>query len=426
MTEDRAGLAARKIALTILTQVLRQRRPLDTQFESLKNLPSRDAGFARALASQTLRHFGELEALVRQCVPKPLAPHKAGPAMEMLLLGACELLILKVPPHAAVDAANNLAAGDGKAVHFKSLINAVLRRLSREGESLRAGLDAVRLNTPDWLWSRWSAQYGEETARAIAGAHGKEAPLDISLKSEAVIRPESTPLFGLSRRVTDEGRVEELRGFAEGSWWVQDAAAILPVALLGDVAGKKVIDLCAAPGGKTLQLAAIGADVRAVEFDPSRALRLRENLARTGLSADVIESDARDFSGTAPLVLLDAPCTATGTIRRHPDLPWIKGAEDVMAQAALAYDLLESAAGMVEEGGLLVFAVCSLEREEGEEQIAAFLSGHREFRHEAVESREIFGHADWISQQGDLRTLPCHLADRGGMDGFYAAKLRRL
>jgi 16S rRNA (cytosine967-C5)-methyltransferase len=426
MTEDRAGLAARKAALTILTQVLRQRRPLDTQLESLKNLPPRDAGFARALASQTLRHFGELEALIRLCVPKPLPPHKAGPATEILLLGACELLILKVPPHAAVDAANNLAAGDGKAVHFKSLINAVLRRLAREGESLRTGLDAARLNTPDWLWSRWTAQYGEEIAHAIARAHGKEAPLDICLKQRDVSQPENAPLFGLSRRVTGEGRVEELPGFAEGGWWVQDAAATLPVALLGDVAGKKVIDLCAAPGGKTLQLAAMGADVSAVDIDPGRAARLRENLARTGLSATVVESDARDFSSTAPLVLLDAPCTATGTIRRHPDLPWIKGAADVMAQASSSYDLLESAARMVEAGGLLVFAVCSLEREEAEEQIAAFLSGHREFRHEPIEPVEIFGHADWISPQGDLRTLPCHLPDQGGMDGFYAARLRRL
>jgi 16S rRNA (cytosine967-C5)-methyltransferase len=423
---DRAGLAARKSALSILTQVLRQRRPLDSQLESLKHLPGRDAGFARALASQTLRHFGELDALIRHFVPKPLAPHKAGPAMEILLLGACELLILKVPAHAAVDAANNLAAADGKAVHFKSLINAVLRRIAREGEAARADLDVVRLNTPDWLWTRWSAQYGEDTARAIAAAHSHEAPLDIRLKQDSILHPESETLFGLSRRVTDQARVEDMPGFAEGSWWVQDAAATLPAMLLGDVAGKRVIDLCAAPGGKTLQLAAMGAEVTSVELEPARAARLRENLARVGLSAEIIESDARDFGGTAPLVLLDAPCTATGTIRRHPDLPWIKSAADVMAQTASSYDLLESAARMVEEGGLLVFAVCSLEREEGEEQIAAFLSGHREFQHLPVEPGEIFDHQEWISPQGDLRTLPCHLPGRGGMDGFYAAKLRRL
>ncbi|HXB51182.1 MAG TPA: RsmB/NOP family class I SAM-dependent RNA methyltransferase, partial [Rhizomicrobium sp.] len=208
--------------------------------------------------------------------------------------------------------------------------------------------------------------------------------------------------------------------------WVQDAAATLPVLLLGDVAGKRVIDLCAAPGGKSLQLAAMGAEVTSVELEPARATRLRENLARIGLSADVIESDVRDFTGTAPLVLLDAPCTATGTIRRHPDLPWIKSAADVMAQTVSSYDLLESAAHMVEPEGLLVFAVCSLEREEGEEQIAAFLSGHREFQHVSVTPEEVFGHGEWISPQGDLRTLPCHLPGRGGMDGFYAAKLRRL
>jgi 16S rRNA (cytosine967-C5)-methyltransferase len=423
---DRAGLAARKSALSILTQVLRQRRPLDTQLESLKNLPVRDAGFARALASQTLRHFGELDALIRHFVPKPLAPHKAGPAMEILLLGACELLILKVPAYAAVDAANNLAAADSKAVHFKSLINAVLRRIAREGETAHAGLDVVRLNTPDWLWTRWSAQYGEDVARAIVAAHGQEAPLDIRLKQDGTLHPESEALFGLSRRVTDQDRVEELPGFTEGSWWVQDAAATLPAMLLGDVAGKRVIDLCAAPGGKTLQLAAMGAQVTSVEIDPPRATRLRENLARIGLSAEIIQSDVRDFDGTAPLVLLDAPCTATGTIRRHPDLPWIKSAADVMAQTASSYDLLESAAHLVEPEGLLVFAVCSLEREEGEEQIAAFLSGHREFQHVPVEPGEIFGHGEWISPQGDLRTLPCHLPGQGGMDGFYAAKLRRL
>jgi len=377
------------------------------------------------LASQSLRHFGSLDATIRHFVPKPLAPHKAGAATEILILGACELLILKGAAHAAVDAANNLAAADNKAVHFKSLINAVLRRVAREGESVRSGRDTTRLNTPDWLWTRWSAQYGADVARAIADAHAKEAPLDITLKSDGAVSPESQSLFGLSRRVSAENRVEELPGFAEGDWWVQDAAATLPVALLGDVSGKQVIDLCAAPGGKSLQLAARGADVTSVELDAGRAARIRENLTRMGLNANVVESDVRDFQGTAPLVLLDAPCTATGTIRRHPDLPWIKGAADITAQASLAYDLLESAATMVEPGGVLVFAVCSLEREEGEEQIASFLAAHPEFSRQPLTADEVFGHGEWISADSDLRTLPCHLADAGGMDGFYAARLRR-
>ena len=419
-----AGILSRQAALLALSTVLERRKPLE--LERLADLDLRDAAFARALASQALRHFGALEAVIRHFVPKPLPPHKAGPAMEILLLGAAELLILKGAAHAAVDAANRLAAADRKAVHFKPLINAVLRRLAREGEAVCATLDAPRLDTPDWLWTRWTAQYGEQTTRAIATAHRSEAPLDITLKSPDARAPEGVALTGLTRRIMQPGRIEDLAGFAEGGWWVQDVASALPARLLGDVKGRRVIDLCAAPGGKTLQLAAAGADVIAVDADAARLARVRANLARTGLSATLIAADARDVRETAPFVLIDAPCTATGTIRRHPDLPWIKEAGDVAARAALAYDILEHGAALVEPGGLLVFAVCSLEREEGEEQIAAFLSGHREFTRAPVTADELWGHAEWISPQGDLRTLPCHLAEQGGMDGFYAARLRRL
>ena len=423
--KEGSGLPARKAALNLLSGVLRQKKPLDALLDNLKNLPPRDAAFARALASETLRHFGELEATLRHFVPKPLPPHKAGPAMEILLMGVAELLILKGAPHAAVDGANRLAAADNKAVHFKPLINAVLRRMTREGEAARAGLDAARLNTPDWLWARWLAQYGEEIARAIALANQREAKLDITLKSGNAKFPESAHLFGLSRRVVQTGRLEEMTGFAEGDWWVQDAAAVLPVAMLGDVRGNKVIDLCAAPGGKTMQLAAAGAEVIAVDSDAARLARVRENMARTGLTATLIESDARDVKLSAPFVLIDAPCTATGTIRRHPDLPWIKQAGDATARASLAYEILESGAAMVEAGGLLVFAVCSLEREEGEEQVEAFLSAHPEFARAPLKAEELFGHGEWISPAGDLKTLPCHLSQPGGMDGFYAARLKR-
>jgi 16S rRNA (cytosine967-C5)-methyltransferase len=286
-----------------------------------------------------------------------------------------------------------------------------------------SGLDRERLSTPDWLWTRWTAQYGAGTARLIVRAHSQAAPVDIVVKDGA--HPESEALFGQVRRLTAEGRIEDLPGFADGNWWVQDAAASLPALLLGDVAGKRVLDLCAAPGGKTMQLAARGAQVIAVEIDPARAARIRENLARTKLSAEIIEADVRDVKATAPLVLLDAPCTATGTIRRHPDLPWIKGAADVTVSAAAAYEILESAAGLVEPGGMLVFAVCSLEREEGEEQITAFLATHPEFSRAPISADELFGRSEWIAPEGDLRTLPCHLSDKGGVDGFYAARLRR-
>ncbi len=422
---ESTGLPARAAALSLLSGVLRQKRPLDSLFDILKSLPPRDAGFARALASSALRHFGELDAVIRHFVPKPLPPHKAGPAMEILLLGAAELLILKSAAHAAVDGANRLAAADKKAVHFKPLINAVLRRMSKEGDAVRNGLDCPRLNTPDWLWERWNAQYGEETARAIAVAHTREAPLDITLKSSDAIAPLGRDLFPLSRRVDAEGRVEDMPGFGDGGWWVQDLAAALPVIMLGDVTGRKVIDLCAAPGGKTMQLAARGATVTAIELDAARLERVKDNLARTKLQADLVVGDARDFAGSAPLVLIDAPCTATGTIRRHPDLPWIKQGGDVVARCTLAYDILEAAAAMVEQGGLLVFAVCSLELEEGEEQIEVFLESHPEFVRAPLNAEELSGHGEWISAKGDLRTLPCHMADEGGMDGFYAARLKR-
>ena len=370
--------------------------------------------------------MGARDAVLRKFIAKPLVPHKAGATSEVLLLGACELLILKVAAHAAVDAANQLAAKDSKAVHFKPLVNAVLRKVAKEGEAVLSGLDRERLSTPDWLWTRWAAQYDAGTARIIARAHQREAPIDIVLKSPDAVTPASEALFGTVRRLSDEGRIEDLPGFADGAWWVQDAAATLPAMLLGDVRGKTVIDLCAAPGGKTMQLAAAGANVIAVEIDATRAERIRENLARTKLSADIVTADARDVETKAPFVLIDAPCTATGTIRRHPDLPWIKGAADVTISAGAAYEILESGAALVEPGGTLVFAVCSLEREEGEEQIAVFLSQHPEFARAPIRADEVFGNSDWITPDGDLRTLPCYLGDKGGMDGFYAARLKRV
>jgi 16S rRNA (cytosine967-C5)-methyltransferase len=417
------GLPARRAALAIVSGVLQKRRPLDAQLDSLRALPPRDAGFARALASETLRHMGALDAVLRKFISKPLVPHKAGATVEILLMGACELLILKVAAHAAVDAANELAAKDAKALHFKPLINAVLRKVASQGEAVLSGLDRERLSTPDWLWTRWVAQYDAGTARIIARAHQQSAPIDIVLKSADATAPESEALFGNVRRLTAERRIEDLPGFADGDWWVQDAAATLPAILLGDVAGQTVIDLCAAPGGKTLQLASRGAHVIAVEIDATRAERITENLTRIKLTAEIVQADARDYRGTAPFVLVDAPCTATGTIRRHPDLPWIKGAADVTVSAGAAYEILESGASMVAPGGMLVFAVCSLEREEGEEQIAVFLSMHPEFSRAAITADEVFGHSDWITPDGDLRTLPFMLP--GGMDGFFAARLKK-
>ena len=421
------GLAARAAALAVLSDVLRKRRPLDIALESLPTMEPRDAGFARVIASETLRRLGQIETIVRHFVPKSPPPHKAGPTLEILFAATCELLFLDVPAHAAVDAANRLAQADAKAVHFKSLINAVLRRVSREGKPIAEAQDAARLNTPDWLWHRWCGAYGEDTARAIAAAHLCQAPIDIVLKAEGLAAPQGDPLFGPVIRLTESARIDSLPGFAEGNWWVQDAAATLPVHLLGDVRGQTVIDLCAAPGGKTMQLAAAGAKVIAVEREAARLNRVRENLARTHLEATLVQADIRDFhpDAPAPFILLDAPCTATGTIRRHPELPWIKSASDVTLCEQSAAELLDAAAEMVAPGGLLIFAVCSLEPEEGADQIEGFLERNEGFARDAIVGNDVFGLSELVSAQGDLRTLPCHLGGNGGMDGFYAARLRR-
>jgi 16S rRNA (cytosine967-C5)-methyltransferase len=426
------GIAARSAAQAALREVLRKQRPLDAVLEENipAQIPSRDAGFARAIASETMRRFGQLDALLRSFIAKSPPPHRAGPTLEILLAGACELLFLDVPAHAAVDAANRLAAADNKAVHFKPLINATLRRIAREGANAISSQDAERLNTPDWLWTRWCEQYGEDVARAIARVHAIPAPLDLMMKAAetAPFGEHARWLPGATARLNDAGPVEALPGYAGGNWWVQDFAASLPVRLMGDVHGKRIVDLCAAPGGKTAQLAAAGAEVTAVERDGQRLARLRENLDRLRLPATLVEADVRDFvsSERTDFVLLDAPCSATGTIRRHPELPWIKSAADINVCVQNAGELLDAAADMVAPGGILVFAVCSLEDEECAGQINDFLQRRDNFAREPVTADQLFGLTDLISTDGDLRTLPCHLAGEGGMDGFYAAQLRRL
>jgi 16S rRNA (cytosine967-C5)-methyltransferase len=430
-SDSAPGSGARAAAIRALSECLRRKRPLDAALEEAASaLPERDSGFARAIANETMRRFGQLDDLLRRFVPRPPPPHKAGAALEILLAGICELLFLDVAPHAAVDGANRLAAGDPKAVHFRPLINAALRRIAREGTGILRGQDDVRLNTPDWLWTRWEETYGEETTRAIARAHARMPPLDLVLSpsgaSLSTLAGEKLP--GGMIRLSGAGKVDALPGFTEGKFWVQDFAASLPARLLGDIEGRSIIDLCASPGGKSAQLISAGARVTAVERDEIRMARLKENLDRLRLKADFVLADVRDYRPPLPAdcVLLDAPCSATGTIRRHPELPWIKSSGDVAACADSAAELLDAAASMVTPGGLLVFAVCSLEREEGSEQVAHFLRHHTKFRRVPIAPPELFGLAECIDTHGDLRTLPCHLFASGGMDGFYAARMVRL
>ena len=423
-------------------EVADRSRPLDrvlSEHPTLARVPERDRGFLRHLVITTLRHLGEIDALLAKLMKKPLAANQRE-LRAILRLGAAQVLYMDVPPHAAVG--ETVALVRGSITPMKGLVNAVLRRLETEKGELLSSLDRARVNTPGWLWESWAAAYGRNTARAIATAQMKEPPLDLTLKEpegEWAGRLEASPFHakrlpnGSLRLPPGSGDVTKLPGFQQGAWWVQDAAAALPAKLLGDVTGKTVADLCAAPGGKTAQLAAAGAKVIAVEKDEARLELLNENLERLGLSAELLAADARDWQPEAGLdaILLDAPCTATGTLRRHPDIAWLRRPADPAKLAKLQDSLLRHAASLLKPGAVLVYAVCSLQPEEGPERIAALLAEDEGLRRKAIGADEVGGLSELLTAEGDLRTLPCHAADPahpdvGGMDGFYACRLERL
>jgi 16S rRNA (cytosine967-C5)-methyltransferase len=343
-------------------------------------------------------------------------------------------VFLETPPHAAVGLAVEQARLDPRAKRYDRLVNAVLRRVSREGTAALQDRDSARQNIPAWLFDRWSKTYGEAEARRIALASLCEAPLDVSVKSDPELWAErlgGTALPTGSVRLAAGGRIEDLAGYAEGAWWVQDAAAAVAARLLGDVSGRSVADLCAAPGGKTAELAATGAHVTAVEQSAGRLARLRANLERLQLQAELVEADAATWAPGKlfDAVLLDAPCTSTGTIRRHPDILHLKRPEDVAALAALQSHLTDNAARLVKPGGMLVYCTCSLEPEEGPAQIGRLLSRAPEFARVPIAAGECGIPADWLTADGDLRTLPFHMPhtqkELSGLDGFYAARLVR-
>ena len=417
---------ARAVALDALTQILRRRLALDEALKLDGIAEARDRAFARQMVATTLRRKGQIDALLARCLEK-LPP---APIEDLLRLAVAQLLFLDVKPHAAVDSAVELAKSLGFAPLGK-LVNAVLRRLSTEGPDWVAAQDPAPLNAPEWLWRSWVAAYGEEAARAIAAAHLEEPPLDLTPAGAAedwAQRLEAELLFTGSLRRSAGGSVTALPGFDEGGWWVQDAAATLPVRLLDPHPGEHIADLCAAPGGKTAQLAAAGALVTALDRSARRLTRLQENLTRLNLTAELAAADASAWQPPQLFdkVLLDAPCSATGTLRRHPDVAWTKQPEDIGKLAAAQDRLLAAAAPMVRPGGTLVFCTCSLQPEEGAARIDAFLRSEARFRRQPIEAAEVGGLGDLLTAEGDLRTLPCHLAEIGGMDGFFAARLHRI
>ncbi|HTZ81022.1 MAG TPA: transcription antitermination factor NusB [Stellaceae bacterium] len=423
--------SARGVAIDLVGAVLRRRRPLDDAIDDnaeMAALAARDRAFARLLVATVLRRLGQIDALIAHCLNTPLPP-RAAMVHDMLRLGLAQLLFLRTPPHAAVATTVDLAGSRGFPT-YKGLVNAVLRRLSLEGPTLATTQDAPRLNTPSWLWDAWSAAYGETTARAIATAHLKEAPLDITVRGDVkqwaeVLDAKILPTGTLRR--SGGGAIMSLPGYQDGAWWVQDAAAAMPAMLFGPMAGKRVIDLCAAPGGKTAQLAAAGGRVTAIDRSPRRLQRLRSNLVRLHLEAECITADAGAWQPPEPVpfVLLDAPCTATGAIRRHPDVPHLKSPDDVTRLASVQERLLDSAIRMLAPGGTLVYCTCSLEPEEGVRQIERMLASGAPVRRKPVQAPEIGDLRECVTADGDLRTLPCHLAELDGLDGFFAARLVR-
>ena len=430
------GLAARRTAADILDGVLRRRIALDELLSGknahpgLPGLADRDRALTRRLTATVLRRLGTLRHLVGGFLDKSF-PSDAPRVETILLLGAAQILWLEVPDHAAVDLSVRLAQADRRAARYAGLVNAVLRRVTQSGAT--KSVNGASRDTPEWLLNRWKKTYGADTARAIAAANGHEPALDLTVKQDAETwaeRLRGRVLPTGTVRTLAHGAISLLPGFSEGAWWVQDAAAALPVRLLGDVRSKTVAELCAAPGGKTAQLALAGAQVIAIDRSPVRLNRLRENLARLSLRAETITADALDWqAGPFDGVLLDAPCSATGTIRRHPDIPWLKSEADLPVLTSLQQRLIDRAVELTKPGGTFVYCVCSLEPEEGQSQIEALLARDLRMMRSPITAQEVFGHAEFVTSDGDLRTLPQQLPDPdprwGGLDGFYAARLTR-
>ncbi|WP_413990094.1 RsmB/NOP family class I SAM-dependent RNA methyltransferase [Labrys okinawensis] len=425
------GLAARALAVKAVDGVLGQDIALEDAFESA-SLEPRDLALARMIAGVSMRRYGSIGTILDSLLARGM-PRKSGPLEAILITAVAQILFLDVPDHAAVDLAVRLARQDDRAQAFSGLANAVLRKVSATKQERLAALPP-EADTPAWLFERWRRQYGEATAQAIIAVQRVEPALDLTVKADAAGWAErlgGRVLPTGSLRLSHTGPIRALEGYEEGAWWVQDAAAALPARLVGKVEGLRVADLCAAPGGKTAQFAAAGAKVTAVDRSQPRLERLRENLKRLDLPAEVVVSDVLSWKAEPfDAILLDAPCSATGTIRRHPDVAWSKSAEDIGAVADLQRRMLGRMAGLLKPGGLLVYCTCSLEAEEGEQQIARFLEKHDRFRLEPVTAAEIGGLEGAVTPEGTLRTLPSLLPDEdaamAGMDGFFAAKLRYL
>jgi 16S rRNA (cytosine967-C5)-methyltransferase len=429
------GLAARVAAARAVAEALTASRPLDERLAADPTQPrggldARDRALARSIATVALRRLGTIRKALMRRLDKGM-PKRGGALEWTLIVAAAQILFLDTPDHAAVDLAVKATRAEPASAPFAALANAVLRAIVRDRDDILAGSDPLDDDTPAWLAQRWRSTFGESVARAIALAHRSEPTLDLSVRSDPAGWAEKLGGVVLptgSVRLDTHAPVAELEGYGEGQWWVQDAAAALPARLLRPAAGMRIVDLCAAPGGKAAELAAAGVDLTAVDRSAERLKLLAANFARLRLTSEIVVADALAFEAP-PFdgVLLDAPCTATGTIRRHPDVAWTKRPGDLAPLIRLQAALLDKAIALARPGGAIVYCVCSLEPEEGEAQIAAVLRRNPDVRRLPVAAEEIGGLAECLTPSGDLRTLPCHLwgdnPRRSGMDGFFAARL---
>jgi len=430
--QDKPGLAARIAATRILAAVLEKKTSLDGMLDSengnpvYRALSLADRALVRAIVNSALRHLPRIETALSVLLDGPL-PQGARSLHHVLVVGAAQMLYLDVPDHSAVDLAVEQAHRDPRNRRFVKLVNAVLRRLGREKADIEKAVAGVPV-LPDWFHARLVSAYGNEVAQRISEAQLTPSSIDLTIKADPALwagKLGGTLMPNGSVRLGEfEGQIPSLEGFAEGAWWVQDLAASMPVRLMGDIAGKRVADLCAAPGGKTAQLALAGANVTALDQSGNRLRRLRENLDRLGLRAETVEANMLKYQPEQlfDAVLLDAPCSSTGTLRKHPDVCWTKDENDIAKLAALQGQMLRHALTLVGPGGLVVFSNCSLDPSEGEAMIAEVLAENPGVERVAVRREDWPGMEAAISPDGDLRTTPDMF---GGVDGFFSSVLRK-
>jgi len=418
---------ARYIAAHGVREVLVDGTPLDMALSGqalFVQLERRDRAFARLIAATVFRRMGQIDKVLAPFIKKTPTDY----ALAVLRTGAAQILFLDTPAYAAVNGSVALLRRSKKTAHMAGMANAVLRRVTEQGPDLLAKTSTLD-NIPKWLLTSWTENYGADASQKIADMLIKEPPLDLTTQPD-IAGPDGEILPGGTVRLAKAGDVRALSGYQEGNWWVQDISAALPVRLLGDIKGKRILDMCAAPGGKTLQLAAAGANVTALDKNQERLERVKENLERTGLIADIAVGDGvkwRDPQNTAgggfDIVILDAPCTATGTFRRRPDVLHNKKPQDIDSLSRIQEKLLLAAARHVAPGGTLIYCTCSLQKREGEEQITKFMQNRTDFQLNSLLGMEDLGVSEAVTAEGMIRVLPHFMHDKGGMDGFFVASL---